>query len=253
MNEVNKHIHETIPSETTSETRRTTTVMEEEEEEEEEQAFTMMDMSSNGIKDGVEKKKKMMKKEEENREKEEGQTEKKKEEENRKKEEENQTEKNKKTKKSDINTHQQSTCRQVIAGGVFGCVEFVLGSARLDTALAITYCTVMVLPRTEVWNIVAAAPDLAPDVQHLLANQLDKETPDEAETKGAFDGVKLKTQNNFLKKFRLRNKKKEEMIDGEYEALQMTEKGNTKVGGILFSAISSQTLVNDEKEKVEKI
>ena len=253
MNEVNKHIHETIPSETTtSETRRTTTVMEEEEEEEEdEQAFTMMDMSSNGIKDGVEKKKKMMNKKE-NRKKEEGQTKKKKEEENRKKEE-NQTEKNKKTKKSDINNHQQSTCRQVIAGGVFGCVEFVLGSARLDTALAITYCTVMVLPRTEVWNIVAAAPDLAPDVQHLLANQLDKETPDEAETKGAFDGVKLKTQNNFLKKFRLRNKKKEEMIDGEYEALQMTEKGNTKVGGILFSAISSQTLVNDEKEKVEKI
>ena len=263
MNEVNKHIHET----TTSETRRTTTVMEEEEEDnEDEQTFTMMDMSSNGIKDGVEKKKKMMnkkenrekegqtekKKEEENREKEEGQTKKKKEEENRKKEE-NQTEKNKKTKKSDINNHQQSTCRQVIAGGVFGCVEFVLGSARLDTALAITYCTVMVLPRTEVWNIVAAAPDLAPDVQHLLANQLDKETPDEAETKGAFDGVKLKTQNNFLKKFRLRNKKKEEMIDGEYEALQMTEKGNTKVGGILFSAISSQTLVNDEKEKVEKI
>ena len=244
MNEVNKHIHET----TTSETRRTTTVMEEEEEEE--QTFTMMDMSSNGIKDGVEKKKKMMNKKE-NRE-EEGQTEKKKEEENRKKEKD-QTKKNKTTKKSDINTHQQSTCRQVIAGGVFGCVEFVLGSARLDTALAITYCTVMVLPRTEVWNIVAAAPDLAPDVQHLLANQLDKETPEEAETKGAFDGVKLKTQNNFLKKFRLRNKKKEEMIDGEYEALQMTEKGNTKVGGILFSAISSQTLVNDEKEKVEKI
>ena len=73
---------------------------------------------------------------------------------------------------------------------------------------------------------------------------------EEAETKGAFDGVKLKTQNNFLKKFRLRSKKKEEMIDGEIEALKMTEKGNTKVGGILLSAISSKTLV-DENEKNE--
>ena len=65
-----------------------------------------------------------------------------------------------------------------------------------------------------------------------------------------FSPSKLKTQNNFLKKFRLRSKKKEEMIDGEIEALKMTEKGNTKVGGILLSAISSKTLV-DENEKNE--
>jgi hypothetical protein len=141
-------------------------------------------------------------------------------------------------KESNDEGEKRSTCRKVFSGGVFGCVEFVLGSARQDTALATTYCTVMVLPRTEVWNIVAAAPDLAPDVQHLLANQLDKETPEET-PKGVFDGVKLKTQNNFLKKFR-KKKKKEEMIEGEAEALKMTEQGNTRVSSFLFSAISKQ-------------
>ena len=80
----------------------------------------------------------------------------------------------------------------------------------------------MVLPRTSVWAIVAGAPDLATDVQHLLAGQLDKEIPPEEGTgmaKGVFEGVKLKTQNNFLKKFRLKNKSKKDMVEGEIESL----------------------------------
>lgn len=107
-------------------------------------------------------------------------------------------------------------------GQVFGCVEYILGSSRNDTALAMEYVTVMVLPRTSVWGIVAGAPDLANDVQHLLAYQLDKEIPKEKSTgkaKGVFEGVQLKTQNNFLKKFRLKTKSKKDMVEGEVEAL----------------------------------
>ena len=134
--------------------------------------------------------------------------------------------KNKKEKqkeKEENKTNPKFTYRDISMGNVFGCVEFVLGSARQDTALATQYCTLMVLPRTSVWSIVAGAPDLGSDVQHLLAHQLSTEVPKKRKGEpaaGVFDGIKLKTQNNFLKKFRLKTKKQEHMVEGEMEALE---------------------------------
>ena len=65
--------------------------------------------------------------------------------------------------------------RDLKKGDVFGFMDFVLGSNRQETAFALEYASVMVLPRTSVWMIVAGAPDLAKDVQHLLAKHLDQE------------------------------------------------------------------------------
>ena len=150
----------------------------------------------------------------------------------REKQKQKQNQKEEKQKTNDTKTAQdkqksktnlaKNKYRDIEVGQVFGCVEYVLGSSRNDTALAIDYVTLMVLPRTSVWAIVAGAPDLANDVQHLLAGQLDKEIPSEEGTgmaKGVFEGVKLKTQNNFLKKFRLKNKSKKDMVEGEMESL----------------------------------
>ena len=127
------------------------------------------------------------------------------------------------TKQNEGDETEIKSTSTISVGQVFGSVEFVLGSARQDTALALEYCTLMVLPRTSIWSIVAGAPDLASDVQHLLASQLDKETPKKkkgngGDDAGVFNGVKLKTQNNFLRKFR-KKKKKEHFVEGEEEAL----------------------------------
>ena len=129
-------------------------------------------------------------------------------------------------------------------GQVFGSCEYVLGSARNDTALAMDYVTLMVLPRTAVWAIVAGAPDLASDVQHLLACQLDKEVPLSEQPTSVFEGIKQKTQNNFLKKFRLKKKNKKDMVVGEAAALG----SDHKLAGLMVKSASIASMKVDPTE-----
>ena len=86
--------------------------------------------------------------------------------------------------------------RDVSSGSVFGFVDFVLGSIRHETAFAKEYTALMVLPRTSIWNIVAGAPDLATEVQHLLAKHLDAEDKFRGAASAAHTGSNATTTKN---------------------------------------------------------
>lgn len=115
--------------------------------------------------------------------------------------------------------------RNVSAGQVFGFVDFVLGSSRHETAFAKEYTTIMVLQRTTIWSIVAGAPDLAKEVQHLLAKHLDIE---DRHRGGWWRGGERRDHDTKGKVGAVGGREKLGQVDGEDE---VEEKGKGKGRG----------------------
>ena len=90
--------------------------------------------------------------------------------------------------------------RKIENGTIFGSLEFVTGTTRRNTVYARGYCTIFSFERSQVWKIVALHPDLAQEIQGMIARQLDKEIGGRRGGEG-LSGLSKKSEKTVIAKF----------------------------------------------------